>query len=139
MKSYYAERGSRSIIYLEQDEKESDLWHINSVSVPVPARRQGIATRLMQEVCRAADEEGVRLMLVVGADSSNGPDQEKLYRWYCTFGFQADRLARYLLTRMPMITPRVARSRPSAREARAETPLVAGRERGSDPGTRPTR
>lgn len=66
-------------------DEDLDTWFINRIMVTVRYRASGMGTKVMTEVCEAADAEHVRLGLCVHPD--DGRDFDWLLRWYTKFGF----------------------------------------------------
>jgi len=88
MRSAYYDERTRSIVSLDPEQRPGG-WTISRVSVLPPHRRQGIATRLMQEVLAAADAEGAVLYLEpIPTAGEDGPNRDQLIRWYEGFGFR---------------------------------------------------
>lgn len=89
---------------------------ISHVDVPENLRRQGMATRLLQMVCKEADEANMVLFLQVGP-FGEGPrmDKEELRIWYETsFGFTPIQVEPLLMARMPFVVPSRFKANPLA-------------------------
>lgn len=70
---------------------KGDGYQVDNVKVPRSRRGEGIATRLMQEVCADADRGGHVLTLTV--HEGDGLDEAGLVRWYESLGFEGTWLA----------------------------------------------
>jgi GNAT superfamily N-acetyltransferase len=62
---------------------------VTRINVPRELRGQGHGTRLLEEVLRDADEQGLRLMLA--PEPSDGLDHEAVVAWYGRHGFEFTR------------------------------------------------
>lgn len=62
---------------------------ITQVHCALPARRQRLATMLLNFTCQEADANGITLLLTARPCDDEGPPQEVLVRWYSKFGFRA--------------------------------------------------
>lgn len=71
-------------------EMSPKVWAITSVGVGIKFRRQGHASRLLQEVVNDADRETVVLILQVEPDPHDGTNRtaEELKGWYRRVGFE---------------------------------------------------
>ncbi len=67
------------------DDKNATVSNVFSVR-----RGQGQATRVIQHICKYADDNGMSLLLEVqqyGYADGDSPDNSGLKRWYRSFGF----------------------------------------------------
>lgn len=85
MKRTYIEVDTRVIADLAPPGELSLYWHITRINVPQQARGHGLGSKMLDLLCREADEEGAALSLEV---QSSGPlDDEALRAWYGRRGF----------------------------------------------------
>lgn len=62
----------------------NDIREITKVEVPADLRRQGLATALMESVCREADKFKMVLILTVEPYGDGAMSREDLAEWYAT-------------------------------------------------------
>lgn len=60
---------------------------ITNVFVEPTARKQRLATALLNCVCQEADANGMTLVLTARPSNDEGPNEETLLAWYEKFGF----------------------------------------------------
>lgn len=86
MKSVY--ECTNATAYLEC--QSHDQWMICEIFTDHEQRGRGFATRLLEEICRDADHEGVDLILEVCPIDLNRPGlaQSELSDWYRRHGFR---------------------------------------------------
>lgn len=87
MKTNYSTR--RGWIDLIQDTTRPNAYKIAMIYTAVSARREGLATDLLREVCADADREGATLTLAVVPEQTGGkaPNVPQLMDWYAKHGF----------------------------------------------------
>jgi len=87
MKTDYNTR--RAYIDLIQDTTRPNTFKIAMIYTAVSARREGLATDLLREVCADADREGVTITLAVVPEQTGGkaPNVAQLWNWYAKHGF----------------------------------------------------
>jgi len=62
----------------------NDIREITKVEVPAELRRQGLATALMESVCKEADKFKMVLILTVEPYGDGTMSREELVNWYAT-------------------------------------------------------
>lgn len=81
-----------------------DGKRIDRIYTPLAHRGKGAARKLLREVLKAADAEGITLRLIVCADYYRGEpglDNKQLEAFYMSEGFTRDDNAVFHLTRRP--------------------------------------
>lgn len=81
----YERRFDDEVAYISVEDAPGSCGHcyIAMVHVPETARRQGVATELLEAVCKWADHQGVELCLLpIPIPRWN------IFDWYATFGFE---------------------------------------------------
>ena len=88
------------------------IREISHLHVLAPARRQHLATALMNLICQEADANAITLLLTVQPFGEGGPTEEELLAWYAKFGFEAlqDTLKGPMLARRVLVPNRIARA-----------------------------
>jgi GNAT superfamily N-acetyltransferase len=82
------------------------IREISAVYVPPEQRRQGFATKLIEQLCQEADEAGLVLLLHVQGFSDEQIGNGNLRDWYTRFGFAPIQAEPLLMARMVGATPR---------------------------------
>jgi GNAT superfamily N-acetyltransferase len=78
----------------------TSLYEINRINVPEPFRGKGYGTRILQDIIRDADREGITLTLSVFS-SGKQLDNDDLIAWYGRHGFKMLSYANRLMHRRP--------------------------------------
>lgn len=99
MKTVYLDEGSRSIADLMEleegdqqaisglpDSKGLPMYLVTRISVPRESRGKGVGSKLLREILRDADEEGV--VLTGWVSPSGGMTKKQLNDWYLREGYQ---------------------------------------------------
>jgi len=68
-------------VELSLDEQQRGYW-VDTVKVAHAYRRKGVGTRLMQNVCRWADEQNVQLRLIAFPMGQESMQHARLIEWY---------------------------------------------------------
>jgi len=98
MPTCYFHKATRSIADLIS--VDSGEYLLTRVNVPDKYRNAGIGSRILDEICKDADENGVTLVLEVVP--SGGLTFHDLVRWYERRGFESDeRKFGMLMKRLP--------------------------------------
>lgn len=76
------------LTHLRLEKKDNDLI-IDMIEVPKDKRKQGIGTKVLEEICEYADKNGLRILLTTGVkDPYHGTtSMERLKKFYKRFGF----------------------------------------------------
>ena len=97
MKSCFFDSESRAIADVckyHPDGAKFDGYMITRINVPHEFRGCGLGSRLLREICDAADAEGQTLWLEI---APSGPlDYDALRAWYMRYGFRGCGLYRRL-------------------------------------------
>lgn len=115
---------TRSIISCSRAINSVDKWWINRINVPPEHRGKRIASRMLSETCKEADEQGITLRLHVSPDASGtGLNFEELAAFYERYGFyQTFAYEDGDLTRLPQTADEAREcSRASSRFTRSAT------------------
>lgn len=90
MRETYWDQESRSIINLTQmrwdGEQEPGVYEVNRINTPPASRRQGFATRLVNQMLADADRENATLWLWINPSGPMG--YSELADWYNRLGFR---------------------------------------------------
>ncbi len=110
MKTAYYDSDTRAMVNLyHPEDAPDDEWTVTRVQVPrAEDRDKGIATRLLTEVCREADDEGVTLFIYVAPEEPE-ISVAGLYRLYEKFGFELRGHSGILMVRQPLRAPSTVR------------------------------
>lgn len=91
MRSGYFDLETRAIVNADPFDSEPGVWRICRVNTPFRHRGQGLAGRLLDEICADADQEGVTLILEPSPDGSPGSlPFDELVAFYGRRGFVMD-------------------------------------------------
>ena len=83
--TYFVHTSAVTIAIADLSEIEDGVWEVNRLNVPRHQQGMGYGKRLIQRVCKAADDEGVTLRLNVNPYGSL--DRDALVAWYERYGF----------------------------------------------------
>lgn len=79
-----------------------DLREITNVYCDPDSRNQGLASQLMESICKEADAKRMVLILTVDPYGKGGLDKKQLEAWYCNrFYFNPIQQEPLLLARVP--------------------------------------
>lgn len=93
------------VLRLETSGPFKGCWELVSLNTPKSFRRQGHATRAMQQICKDADAVGKSIHLTARPVDSEGLNEVQLRKFYEKFGFEnypgMGRGAMYSMLRKP--------------------------------------
>jgi GNAT superfamily N-acetyltransferase len=98
---YYLDGCPGATVMLIPD-TDYDAWRITALEVHRDLRQHGHGTQLLETILRWADANHQRLTLFVDPIGDNGPNTNRLIRWYKKHGFERIRgKSRRLMRRRP--------------------------------------
>jgi len=67
--------------------RKKDIY-LSQIAVPKENRKEGVGTKVMLDLCKYADKQGMRITLLVsGKTSGSTTSKSRLVRFYKRFGF----------------------------------------------------